>query len=413
MKRRVVITGLGVIAPNGIGKEAFWDALVNGRSGIGKVTRFDVSSYPTKIAGEVNGFDPTEYMSPKSERRIDRFSKFGVACAKMAVDDAKIEMDREDKERIGVAVGSAGGALPAAEEQHSIFMEKGLSRVSPLFSTMLFPGNCANLICIELGIRGWSTAISTACASGIDNIDYACKMISNNGSDVMIAGAAEAPLAPLTFGSFCLIKASSTRNDEPEKALKPFDRYRDGTVLSEGAGILILEELQHALDRGAHIYSEITGYGTTHDAFHITQPSPNGEQGARAIYLGLKDAGIQPMDVDYINAHGTSTPLNDKVETRVIKKAFGKNAYKVPISSIKSMTGHSLGASGAIEAVSCNLVIENQFLPPTINYENPDPECDLDYVPNVGRKTEVNIVLSNSSAFGGKNSVLILKKFDS
>lgn len=413
MKRRVVVTGLGVIASNGIGKEVFWGALVSGKSGIGRVSRFDVSSYSTKIAGEVNGFNPTGYMSPENERRIDRFSKFGVACAKMAVDDAKIEIEREDKERIGVAVGSAGGALPAAEEQHSIFLEKGLSRVSPLFCTMLFPGNCANLICIELGIKGCSMAISTACNSGIDNIDYACNMISNNRSDVMIAGAAEAPLAPLTFGSFCLIKATSTRNDEPEKALKPFDKYRDGTVLSEGAGILILEELQHALDRGAHIYSEIIGYGTTHDAYHITQPSPNGEQGARAIYLALKDAGIQPMDVDYINAHGTSTPLNDKVETRTIKNAFGKYAYKVPISSIKSMTGYSLGASGAIEAVSCNLVVENQFLPPTINYKHPDPECDLDYVPNVGRKAEVNIVLSNSSAFGGKNSVLIFRKFDS
>ncbi|MFH2012148.1 MAG: beta-ketoacyl-ACP synthase II [Pseudomonadota bacterium] len=413
MKRRVVITGLGVIAPNGIGKDAFWDALKKGKSGIKKVTRFDVSSYPTKIAGEVTDFDPTEYMNPKSARRIDRFSQFGVACAKMAINDAKIEIEREDKDRIGVAVGSAAGALPLAEEQHSIFLEKGLNRVSPLFSTMLFTGNCGNQICIELGIKGYSTSISVACATGIDNIDYAFKMISYNKSDIMIAGASEAPLAPLTFGSFCLIKASSTSNDEPEKALKPFDKYRDGTVLSEGAGILILEELQHALDRGASIYSEIVGYGTAHDAYHLTQPLPNGEQGAKAIYLGLKDAGIKPTDIDYINAHGTSTPLNDKIETRTIKNAFGKYAYKVPVSSIKSMTGHALGGSGAIEAVSCNLVIENQFLPPTINYKYPDSECDLDYIPNVGRKADVNILLLNSSAFGGKNSVLIMRKFNS
>ncbi|HEC67430.1 MAG TPA: beta-ketoacyl-[acyl-carrier-protein] synthase family protein [Candidatus Desulfofervidus auxilii] len=408
MKRQVVITGIGVIAPNGVGKDAFWQAVINGKTGIGRVSRFDTSGYASQVAGEVNDFDPTDYMSPKTARRIDRFSQFGLACTKMALEDAGLILDREDYSKVGIAVGSAIGGLPFAEQQHSIFLEKGLNRVFPLLSTRLFPGTCANQICIEIGIRGKCSVISTGCATGVDNIAYAFETIKSGECDIMIAGAAEAPLAPLTYASFCLIGVMSRKES---RTPKPFDKYRDGIVLSEGGAILVLEHIKHALKRGAHIYAEVAGYGTTHDAFHLTQPSPDGKQAEKAIKLALKHADLQPEDISYINAHGSATPLNDKIETNIIKNVFGEHAFQIPISSIESMIGHPLGASSAIKIAASALSIANGVIPPTINYEYPDPDCDLDYVPKKGRKSNLEAVLCNAFSFGGKNSILVLKKY--
>jgi beta-ketoacyl-acyl-carrier-protein synthase II len=410
-KRRVVITGMGVIAPNGIGVDAFWDSLVHGRSGIRRITHFDASSYPSQVAGEVKDFDPTEYMPPKSARRMDRFSQFAVACTRMALEDAKIDVSQNNSNRIGIALGSALGGIPHAEEQHSIFMEKGIKRVDPLLATKLFLGASSSQVSIELGIKGHSNTIAGACSVGTDSIGYAFYAIKNNLAEIMITGGSEAPIAPLTFGAFCLIGALSTRNGDPTRASRPFDRERDGFVMSEGAGILILENLENALERGVPIYAEVLGYGTTNDAFSMVQPLPNGEQAKKAIQLALQNANLNPTDIDYINAHGTSTPLNDKIETMIIKEIFGEYAYKIPISSIKSMIGHTLGAAGSIEVIASALTIKNQFIPPTISYEFPDPECDLDYVPNKGRKAFINTVISSSYGFGGKNSAIIIRKF--
>jgi 3-oxoacyl-[acyl-carrier-protein] synthase II len=412
-KRRVVITGLGVIASNGIGKEAFWNALKEGKSGIRRITRFDASTYPSQIGGEVHGFDPINYMSPKSVKRMDRFSQFAVAAAKMAIEDSGITIHQNNNSKIGIVFASAIGGMDFAESQHSLFMEKGLQRTSPYLAISLFSGASSSQIAIELGVTGYNNTLSTACAAGGDAIGHAYHAIRNNLADVIICGGAECPLAPLTFASFCIINALSTRrNNEPWKASRPYDIERDGFVMSEGAGAVILEELTHALDRGAHIYAEIIGYGTTCDAYHMTQPSPDGGGTVKAIQIALDDAGIKPEKVDYINAHGTSTHINDSNETKIIKKVFGEHAYKIPLSSNKSMIGHSLGASPAIEVVASALTIQNQFLPPTINYEYPDPECDLDYVPNKGRKVKLHTILSNSLGFGGKNVALIIRKFE-
>lgn len=410
-KRRVVITGIGVVAPNGVGIENFWDSLVHGRSGVRKITHFEASSYPSQVAGEVKDFNPVDYMSPKSARRMDRFAQFAVACTRMALDDAKIDLSNNSSNHIGISLASALGGIPAAEEQHSIFLEKGLKRVDPLLATKLFLGAATSQVSIEFGIKGHSNTIAGACSAGTDSIGYAFYAIEHNLADIMIAGGAEAPLAPLTFGAFCQIGALSTKNGDPTRASRPFDRERDGFVMSEGAGILILEDLENALKRGIPIYAEVLSYGTTNDAYNMVQPLPDGEQGRRAIQLALQNAGIKPNDVDYINAHGSSTPLNDKIETKIIKEIFGEYAYKIPISSIKSMIGHTLGAAGAIEAIASVLTIKHQYIPPTINYEIQDPECDLDYVPNRGRSAIVNIVLTNSYGFGGKNSAIILRKF--
>lgn len=410
-KRRVVITGMGVVAPNGIGIEEFWDSLVHGRSGIAKVTHFDASSYPCQIAGEVKDFRPLNYMSPKSARRMDRFSQFAVACARMALDDSKLEITQNNFDKIGISLGSALGGIPAAEEQHSIFTEKGLKRVDPLLATRLFLGASTSQVSIELGINGHSNTIAGACSAGTDSIGYAFHAIKNDLADIMIAGGSEAPLAPLTFGAFCLVGALSTRNGDPTRASRPFDKERDGFVMSEGAGVLILEDLETALERGAPIYAEVLGYGTTNDAYHMVHPLPTGEQAIKSIRLALTHANIKFSDVDYINAHGSSTPLNDKIETQIVKKIFGEYAYKVPISSIKSMIGHTLGAAGSIEAVASVLMIKSQYVTPTINYEFPDPECDLDYVPNKGRKAFITNVLTTSYGFGGKNSAVIIRKF--
>jgi len=410
-KRRVVITGMGVVAPNGIGIENFWDSLVHGRSGIKLVTQFDVSSYPSQIAGEVEEFCPTNYMNPKNARRMDRFSQFAVACSKMALLDSNINLDRTEQNSMGVAVGSSVGGLPHAEEQHSIFLEKGLNRVYPLLSTRLFVGSCMNNICIELGIKGPCYSLSTGCATGADNIAFAFDIIREGKADWMLAGAVESPLSPLTFGSFCLIGILSTKNDPPHNTPKPFDKYRDGIVISEGGAVLILEELQHAFNRGAQIYAEIIGYGTTHDAYHITQPAPDGEQAEKAIRLALKDANIQPEEIGYICAHGSATILNDKIETMIIKKIFNTKIESILISSIESMIGHPLGAAGALKVAASALAIKHGIVPPTINYEHSDPDCDLNYVPNEFIKREINFAISNSFSFGGKNSITVLKKF--
>jgi len=410
-KKRIVITGLGVIAPNGIGKEAFWKALQEGKSGIVKITRFAVSSYPSQIAGEVYGFDPTNYMNSKNAKKMDRFAQFSVAAAKMAAEDAGHSLSHHNNS-IGIVFASAIGGGIFGESQYQIFMEKGLQRTSPYFAMSLFPGAASSQIAKELDITAYNNTFSTGCTAGADAIGHSFHLIRENLADVIICGAAECPIAPVTFGSFCVINALSThRNNEPWRASRPFDKERDGFVMSEGAGAVLLEELNHAVNRGAHIYAEIIGYGTTCDAYHMTQPSPTGEEAARAIRIALDDANIKPKEIDYINAHGTSTSLNDVFETKVVKKVFGEHAYRIPISATKSMTGHSIGAASAIELIASVLTLQNQFIPPTINYEYPDPECDLDYVPNEGRPAKIHTILSNSFGFGGKNAGLIIRKF--
>lgn len=410
--RRVVITGLGVIASNGIGIDNFWDSLAHGRSGVRTITRFDASSYPSKIAGEVNDFNPLDYIDPKSARRMDRFCQFAVACTRMALEDSGIEISEKNSERIGISLGSALGGIPCAEEQHSVFLERGLKRVDPLVALKIFSGAATSQVSIEFGIRGHSTTIGGACAAGVDDVGYAFHAIKNDLADVMVAGGTETPIVPLTVGSFCLIGALSKRNGDPTRASRPFDKERDGFVMGEGGGVLILESLEHALQRGVPIYAEVLGYGTTNDAYHMVQPLPEGEQAKKAIELALHEAKVEPMEINHVNAHGSSTPLNDKIETKIIKQVFGEYAYNIPITANKSMTGHALGAGGAIELVAAVLAIKNQFVPPTINCEFPDPECDLDYVPNEGRKATVTTVLKNSFGFGGKNSSIIIRKHD-
>jgi 3-oxoacyl-[acyl-carrier-protein] synthase II len=409
---RVVVTGVGVIAPNGIGIDSFWDSLIHGRSGVRNITHFDASSYSSKVAGEVHDFDPLNYMDSKSARRMDRFAQFAAACTKMALDDANLGACARNSERTGIALGSALGGIPSAEEQHSIFIEKGLKRVDPLLAIKIFPGGALGQISVEFGISGHSNTISSACAAGADSVGYAFHVIKNDLADVMITGGAEAPIVPLTFGAFCLISALSTRNEEPTKASRPFDKERDGFVMGEGAGILILESLDHAIKRDAHIYAEMLSYATTNDAYHMAQPLPTGDQARKSMELALQAAKIDPTEIDYINAHGSSTVLNDKTETKIIKQIFGENSHKIPISSNKSMIGHALGAAGSIELIASVLTIKHQLIPPTINYEFPDPECDLDYVPNKARNATVTTVLKNSFGFGGKNSNIIIRKYE-
>jgi 3-oxoacyl-[acyl-carrier-protein] synthase II len=410
-RRRVVITGMGVVAPNGTGVDAFWDSLVHGRSGISAVTQFDVSSYPCHVAGQAEEFDAAHYCSPKNARRMDRFSQFGVACSQMALADCRIDLQTVERSAIGVAVGSSVGGLPHAEEQHSIFMEKGLNRIHPLFSTRLFVGSCMNNICIEFGITGPCYSISTGCATGSDNIGFAFNSIRDGKANLMLAGAVEAPLSPLAFGSFCLIGILSRQNDPPYRTPKPFDRHRDGIVLSEGGAVLVLEELQHALKRGAAIYAEVAGFATTHDAYHLTQPSPNGEEAERAIRLALQDASTAPEEIEYVSAHGSATIMNDKVETHILKRIFSGNKEFLLVSSIESMIGHPLGAAGALKIAACALAMKYGLVPPTINYTDPDPDCDLNYVPNTHIRKDLKTAVCNAFSFGGKNSILVLKKF--
>jgi 3-oxoacyl-[acyl-carrier-protein] synthase II len=410
--RRVVITGIGCATPVGIGKEEFWNSLINGISGISYITNFDNEEYASKIAGEVKNFSPEEYIDKKEAKRMDKFTQFAVAGTKLAIEDSKLDIDKVDKERFGVIIGSGVGGIETLEKQHTNLLKKGPRRVSAFFIPMMITNMAPGQISMLYGAKGPSFAVTSACASGTHAIGEAFRMIQRGVSDVIITGGSEAAVSTMAVAGFSSMKALSTRNDEPTKASRPFDKDRDGFVIGEGSGILIVEELEHALKRNAHIYGEIVGYGATSDAYHITAPDPEAVGAANAMRLALEDANVECSKVDYINAHGTSTYYNDKLETLAIKKVFKEHAYKVAISSTKSMTGHLLGAAGGIEAIASVLAIENGIIPPTINYETPDLECDLNYVPNESINREVNYVLSNSLGFGGHNASLLFKKFD-
>jgi len=408
---RVVITGIGALTPLGLDMATTWDNLIAGRSGIDYITLFDAKNMESRFAGEVKGFNPEDYINRKDARRMDRFAQLAVAAGIQAVKQSGLRIDASNQDDIGVFVGSGIGGLTTLFEQAQVLLEKGPGRVSPFLAPMMISDIAAAQISIVLGVKGPNLCTTSACSSGADAIGIAYELIRNVGPGVMIAGGAESIINPLGITAFTSLKALSTRNDDPKHASRPFDKERDGFVMSEGATILVLESLGHALKRGANIMAEIIAYGATADAFHVTQPLENGEGAAKAMQVALKKAGLAPTEIDYINAHGTSTQLNDAMETRAIKTVFGEYAYKVPVSSTKSMTGHLIGAAGAAEAAFCILAIQQGVIPPTINYQTPDPECDLDYVPNTARKAKVNIALSNSFGFGGHNSVLILRKY--
>ncbi len=410
-RKRVVVTGIGLITPLGIGVKASWENLIQGKSGIRKITHFDASAFQTQIAGEVEGFNPEDYIEPKEIKKMDRFIHFAIAATTMALEDSGLKITDNNAERIGVIVGSGIGGMYAIEHYHSVLLEKGPRRISPFFIPMLIINLASGQISIKFGAKGPNSAVATACATGSHAIGDAYRIIQRGDADAMIAGGTEAVITPLGVAGFSAMKALSTRNDEPEKASRPFDRDRDGFVMGEGAGIMILESLEHALNRGAKIYGEIVGYGMTADAYHITSPAPEGEGAARCMAMALKDGGVAPSDVDYINAHGTSTRYGDELESNAIKTVFGEHAYKMAVSSTKSMTGHLLGAAGGVEAVISVLSIYNDIVPPTINLDNPDPECDLDYIPHKSREMTVNYAFSNSFGFGGTNACLLFKKF--
>jgi len=409
--RRVVITGMGLVIPIGIGVETAWKNVCEGKSGIGLLTRFDTNGFETKIAGEVKHFNPELYIDKKEIKKMDLFIHYAIAAAKEALEDAQLAITPENSEQIGVIVGTGLGGLPSIERYHKILLEKGPGRISPFFIPMLIANLASGQIAIQFGPKGPNTCVVTACATGAHCIGDAFRAIVYGDAEAMIAGGTEANITPLTIGGFNSMKALSTRNDEPEKACRPFEKNRDGFVVAEGAGILILEELQFALKRNAKIYGELIGYGYTSDAYHITAPSPDGDGAVRCMRMAIKDARLKPEDVEYINAHGTSTPLNDLTETIAIKKVFGDRAKKIPISATKSMTGHLLGAAGSTEAIFTILAIQDGIIPPTINYEEPDPQCDLDYVPNAARRQPLNIAMSNAFGFGGTNATLVFKKF--
>lgn len=409
-KRRVVITGIGVISSIGIGKDAFWTALRQGRSGVTRITSFDASKIATQFAGQVLNFDPLVYIDRKSLRRMDRTSQFAVACAKMAVQDAGLNLQANGRHRAGVIIGTAMAGHGHILEQHNEYLKKGPDRVNPFTTLASFPDACASNISIELGITGPSFSMATACSSASDAVGYAFDAIMSHTVDFLIMGGAEATVFEPILAAFCATRALSKRNHEPQKASRPFNLDRDGFVLGEGAGIFVVEEYEHAKKRGAHIYAEILGHGMTCDAYHMTSPDPSGAEAIRAMEMALKKAGVSPKQINYINAHGTSTPLNDKIETMIIKKVFGERAYEIPISATKSMIGHLIGAAGSVELIATILAMEYGEIPPTINYEVPDPECDLDYVPNQSRKAKVQIAMKNSFGFGGKNSILIIAR---
>ncbi|NGP62515.1 beta-ketoacyl-ACP synthase II [Paenibacillus thiaminolyticus] len=410
MKQRVVVTGMGVVTALGSDLDTLWRSLMEGRSGISQIEAFDTTDYPTKIAASVKDFNPEDYIDKKEARRMDRFVQFGIAASKKAVDDAKLDMDQTNRDRVGVIVGSGIGGLGTWEEQHRTLLEKGVKRVSPFFIPMMIANMASGHISMMIGARGPNTAAVSACATGTHSIGDAFKIIQRGDADVMICGGAEATIRPIGMAGFCAMRAMSTRNDEPERASRPFDVDRDGFIMGEGAGVLVLESLEHALQRGARIYAEVTGYGMSADAHHITEPDPEGP--ALCMTRAIQDAGFQPEQIDYINAHGTSTPVGDRSETRAIKAALGDHARNVAISSTKSMTGHLLGAAGGVEAIICALTLQHGMIPPTINLENQDPECDLDYVPNVPRKADVRTAMSNSFGFGGHNATVVLTKFE-
>ncbi|RUT46935.1 beta-ketoacyl-[acyl-carrier-protein] synthase II [Paenibacillus anaericanus] len=411
MKHRVVVTGMGVVTSLGNDLDTFWDNLVQGKSGVSLIEAFDVSGYTTRIAAEVKDFNPDDYIDRKEARKMDRFVQFATTAAFSALKDSGLNIaEQTDPERVGVMIGSGIGGLGTLEDQHSILLEKGPRRVSPFFIPMMIANMASGHVSILTGAKGPNSTTVTACATGTHSIGDSYRTIMNGDADVMICGGAEATIRPTGVAGFCSMRAMSTRNDEPERASRPFDSERDGFVMGEGAGILILESLEHAQKRGAKIYAEVIGYGLSADAHHMTDPDPDGA--SRAMKMALRSAGIEPEEIDYINAHGTSTPPGDRSETTAIKWTFGDHAYKLAVSSTKSMTGHLLGAAGGVEAVICGLTLQNGIIAPTINLENPDPDCDLDYVPNEARHSDVKVAMSNSFGFGGHNATIILKKFE-
>ena len=410
-RRRVVVTGLGALTPVGNSTDEFWSAITQGRSGIGPITKFDSSGYPTRIAGEVREFDPLTYVDKKEARRLDPYLQYAIACAAMAVEDASLDVSKVDGTRFGVLIGSGIGGIQTLLETHKTLLDRGPDRVSPFFIPMMIVNMASGLVSMRFGAKGPNSAVVTACATGNHALGDALRIIQRNDADVMIAGGAEAIIVPLTIAGFCAMKAMSTRNEEPTRASRPFDAGRDGFVCGEGGGVLILEALEHAQRRDARIYAEIIGYGMTGDAHHMTAPDPTGDGAARAISAALTDARLDASAVGYINAHGTSTEYNDKFETLAIKRVFGDHAYRLAVSSTKSMTGHLLGAAGGVEAIATVLALHHGLLPPTINYEVPDPACDLDYVPNQARKQDVEFALSNAFGFGGTNATLAFRKY--
>lgn len=410
-ERRVVITGLGIIASNGVGTEAFWQANKKGISGTGPLTRFDHRDLDSRVASEVKNFDPSQFMPTDVAERVDRFVHFGLACSQMALADSKLDLNKEDKHRVGSIIGSGLGGLLFHEEQMMLAYEKDTLRLNPACVPRITPNAVASHIAIRYGVLGPNIVISTACASGAHAVGEAFRKIQHGEMDLCISGGVEAPLTVFTFGAYSRLRVLSRRNDMPQEASRPFDLNRDGFVLGEGGAVLILEELERALKRNAPIYAEIGGYASNSGGRHMVIPDPEGADACRAMHKAIKDASISPNEIDYINAHATSTGANDRCETKAIKAGFGQRAYDVPISSTKSMIGHTIGAAGAIEAAVCALAIKDQFVPPTINYKDKDPECDLDYVPNVGRQAALNNVLSNSFGFGNCNACLILSKF--
>ena len=406
----MVVTGMGLVCPLGNTVEEFWKRLIAGESGIGPLTRFDAAAYDTRIAGEVRGFKPEDFMDRKDIRRTDLFVQYAVAASRQALNQASVR-EAVDPDRFGVIVGSGIGGISTFEDQHRTLLEKGPNRVSPFFIPMMISDMASGQVSILFGAKGPNYCTVSACSSGAHAVGEAFRIIQNSEADVMIAGGAEAPVTPVSFAGFCSMKAMSTRNDDPTRASRPFDSQRDGFVMGEGAGILILEELEHAKRRGAAILAEVVGYGATGDAHHMTAPAPEGEGAARAMRAAISDSGLPLREFGYVNAHGTSTPLNDKFETQAIKSVFGDRAKKLPVSSTKSMTGHLLGAAGGLETIICVLALERHTLPPTINYQTPDPDCDLDYVPNTARAVELQAALSNSLGFGGHNVTLALSRY--
>ena len=412
MRKRVVITGLGCLSPVGNNVKETWDALLAGKSGAGMITLFDASRHKTRFAAEVKGFDASALFGPRDARKMDRFTQFATAATSEALEQAGLKIDESNRDRVGILIGTGIGGIGTLLDQVDVMGQRGPERVSPFLIPMMISDSAAGMLAIRLGARGPNMSIATACASGNNAIGEATEMIRRGSADVMIAGASEAALVPLAMAGMNVMTALSTRNDDPQSASRPFDRDRDGFLMGEGAGILILESIEHAQARGANILAELSGYGTTDDAHHISAPAENGAGAAISMKLALDDAALDIMDIGYINAHGTSTPLNDKSETAAIKTVFGEQAYQIPISSTKSMTGHLLGASGAVEAAFVVMAIREGVLPPTINYDTPDPECDLDYVPNEPRKASPKNVMSNSFGFGGHNATLVISRFE-
>jgi len=405
-RRRVVITGIGAVTAAGIGARGLWEGIQSGRSGITEITAFDTAAFRTKVAGQVHGFEAGEFVSKKNRKRLDRFASFAVAAGRMAVEDAGVDLSANGD--AGIVMGSALGGLGFAEEQHDVYRDRGLDRVHPALALLVFGASSSCHMAIELGLKGPNLTNSNSCSSGTIAVGEAYEMIMSGRAGMILAGGCETPLYPLTFGSFTIIKAMTARNDEPGRACRPFDMQRDGFVMGEGAAVLVMEEMGRALDRGAKIYAEVMGYGLTNDAYHMTSSRPGGECAARAMNIALAKAGLTPADIGYINAHGSSTPINDKHETEAIKLTFGTHAYNIPVSGTKPFHAHPLGATGAIEAAICALAIHDGYLPPTLNLDTPDPDCDLDYIPNVGRARKVDYVLSNSFGFGGMNAALVL-----